>query len=294
VHHRRIVFAMNRLILSLSVFCLLLQFSCKESNPVEVPYPPLPAMTLPWTTENSIVCFGTSLTYGYGAGAKNPFCKQSGPTFGRTSYIHFTTGEILRLTALHEQHVAALYKRAGGCFSCTGDSSYPRFLQEALKIRVYNQGYTAARINTALDVLQDSVLSKKPVLVLLEFGANEFLQNVDPHVADSLLGIVIQELLAGGTKVVLLSFINPDMGKYMATGTWNAQDSVDALAYYTMLKNVAAKYSLPFIDYPLLGIFGHPELMSDQLHPNGEGYRRMAENVFFALIDTFSRNGMLR
>jgi lysophospholipase L1-like esterase len=61
-----------------------------------------------------------------------------------------------------------------------------------------------------------------------------------------------------------------------------------------MLTGLAARYALPFIDYPLRGVFGHPDLMSDRLHPNGMGYKIMAENIFFALIDTFDKNGMLK
>lgn len=288
---------MKKSILTVCIIILLILLSCRHTTaPAQfiAPYPPLPAMTIPWTGENSIVCFGTSLTYGYGAGDKNPFCKTSNPEAKRNSYIHFSTQQILQLTFLHEQRMATLYKNVGGCSSCTGDSSYPRFLQDALKIKVYNQGYTAARINTALDVLQDSVLSKKPVMVLLEFGSNEFLQNVDPHVADSLLGTVIQQILASGPKVVLLSFVNPDMANFMGGGYWTTQDSIEAVAYYTMLTGLAARYSLPFIDYPMKGVFGHPDLMSDKLHPNGMGYKKMAGNIFFALIDTFDKNGMLK
>jgi lysophospholipase L1-like esterase len=209
---------MKKSIVTLCITVLLMQLSCRHTTaPAKfiAPYPPLPAMTIPWTGGNSVVCFGTSLTYGYGAGDKNPFCKTSNPEAKRNSCIHFSTQQILQLTSVHEQRMVGLYKKEGGCSSCTGDSSYPRFLQDALKIKVCNQGYAAARINTALDVLQDSVLSKKPVIVLLEFGSNEFLQNVDPHTADSLLGILIQQILASGPRVVLLSFVNPDMANVM-------------------------------------------------------------------------------
>lgn len=288
---------MNRLVLCSSVLLLLVQISCNhatESIPVEPPYPPLQAMTIPWTDQNSIVCFGTSLTYGFGAGEKTPFCKDKGPTGTRAEYIHYSTEQIIRLTSAHERQMTALHKKDGSCSSCTGDSSYPRFLQELLNIKVYNQGYTAARINTGLDVLQDSVLSKRPVLVLLEFGSNEFLQNVDVQSADSLLRLIVQQILTYGSKIVLLSFVNPDMAQYMDQGNWTTQDSIQAAAYYTMLKGVAGRFTLPLIEYPLKGVFGHPELMSDQLHPNGIGYKKMAENIYYALILTFRNSGMLR
>ncbi|MBI2428302.1 MAG: hypothetical protein HYV29_05810, partial [Ignavibacteriales bacterium] len=103
------------------VFLSLAQFSCEHSSEPsssELIYPPLPAMAIQWNDQNSIVCFGTSLTYGYGAGEKKP----AGPIWigGHPDTSH------------------------------TGDSSYPRFLQEKLKIKVYNEGFVGARINYAL------------------------------------------------------------------------------------------------------------------------------------------------
>jgi lysophospholipase L1-like esterase len=292
---------------------MVIQLSCKqvtENDPVsdpELPYPPLPAITLQWTEQNSIVCFGTSLTYGYGAGEKKPFCKTEEPTIPvlgrsalqpsyskRANYIHFTTDQILNLTKAHEQRLALFYKATGVCSACVGDSSYPRFLQEYLQVKVYNQGYTAARTETGLDVLQDSVLSKNPVLVLLEFGANDFLQKVDVHRADSLLSLLIQRIINAGPKIVLISFIHPDVANYIDRQYWTTEDSILGIAYWNMINDVAKRYSLPLIDNPFKGIGGHPELMSDIVHPNGEGYKKMAENIYYALIETFKNNDMLK
>lgn len=293
---------MKQFILYLILFCLGIQLSCKHATEnrlvpeQESIYPPLPAMSILWTYENSIVCFGTSLTYGYGAGEKKPFCKIETPVpVGKhTQYIHYTTDQILALTKAHEQRIAVFFKATGRCSSCEGDSSYPRFLQEYLKIKVYNQGYTSARIQTGLNVLQDSVLSKKPVLVLLEFCANDFLQEVDVHQADSLVSLLIQRILIAGPKVVLVSFIHPDLVNYVQRQNWTTEDSIRGIAYWNMMNDIANRYSLPLINNPFKGIGGHPEMMSDIVHPNGVGYKKMAENIYYALIETFKTNGMLK
>ena len=224
------------------IFCCLCLYSCHqatENNSPITTYPSLPAMTVPWTNQNSIVCFGTSLTYGYGAGDKKYFIAT--PIWGGSSVNN----------------------------TSVGDSSYPRFLQEALRINVVNQGYVGARTSYGITLLNDSVLSKKPVLVLLEFGANEFLQKVAAHDVDSVLSLLVVDIVQSGTQVVLLSFINPDMTRFMGSEYWTTQDSIRAIEYYNMLSNLSIRYSLPFIDYPLRGVFGYPELMSDNLHPNG-------------------------
>jgi lysophospholipase L1-like esterase len=220
-------------------------------------------MTVPWTSQNSIVCFGTSLTYGYGAGGKG---KPTGPT---------VVGSSMNNTAFV-------------------DSSYPRFLQEELRINVFNQGYVGARASYGITLLNDSVLSKKPVLVFLEFGSNEFLQKVSAHDVDSVLSLLISDITQSGSQIILLSFINPDMTRFMESGYWTTQDSIRAIEYYAMLTNLSIRYSLPFIDYPLRGVFGYSQFMSDQLHPNGAGYKIMEENIFQVLNATFQKNGMLK
>ncbi len=260
---------MKSIIFIIVVVCSTLQFSCDSISDAEssnAPYLPLDAFDVQWNEQNTLVCFGTSLTYGYGAGAKK--FDPSGPI----GIPGGTTPVVIN----------------------TGDSSYPRFLQEKLKIKVINQGYVGARLNYALTLLNDSIISKKPALVLLEYGANDFLWNISAHTSDSLLSVMVAQLQNKGIKVVLLSFINPDMLQYSNNGTWSSEDSILALQYNSMIKNISNRFAVPLIDYPLKGIFGHPELMSDALHPNGIGYQRMEENIYFALIKTFERNGMLK
>jgi len=254
-------------ILFLIIFFAFIQFSCdnlNDANSADIPYPPLPAFDVQWNEQNTLVCFGTSLTYGYGAGQK----------IGGSGPIGRPRGQTPNVTN-------------------TGDSSYPRFLQEQLKITVLNKGYVARTISYALSVLTDSVISKKPALVLVEFGANDFLQNISVNTADSLLSLLVTRIQNNGTKVALLSFINPDMLQY-SNNSWSSEDSLLALEYNSMIKSVASKFAVPLIEYPLRGIFGHPNLMSDKLHPNGAGYKKMQENIYQALIKTFEKNGMVK
>lgn len=246
------------------VVCSLLILSCEQPNDSTSnndDLSPLPAFTVSWNEQNTIVCFGTSLTYGYGAGGK------------RSGGLGFTD--------------------TTGRWLLVGDSSYPRFLNEALRIKVINQGYVGAKVSYALTILNDSVLSKKPALVLLEFGANDYLQRIGSNVTDSLLTKLIQNITQYGSKVVLISFINPEMTKYMSSGGWLPQDSIRALEYYSMLNNLSLRLSVPLVKYPLKDIFGIPSMMSDKLHPNGVGYLKMQQNITYALGKTFKENNMI-
>jgi acyl-CoA thioesterase-1 len=220
----------------------------------------LPAFEASWNSDQPLICFGTSLTYGYGAGAKRfGFPGPAGP--GNTA---------------------------------VGDSSYPNFLKQQLKIPVLNYGTIGAKINYALSVVHDTILAKKPALVLLEYGANDFLQQLPVQRSDSLLNLLVSTIRQHGVPVVLIGFIHPDMISTSAGSKWSAGQKALALEYHSMLKSVAARNSVPLIDDALRDVFGEAGFMSDAVHPNGAGYYRMFEHIYHALYLTFDKNGMLK
>ena len=49
--------------------------------------------------------------------------------------------------------------------------------------------------------------------------------------------------------------------------------------YDKVYKEVAKKYDIPFIPHVLRGILYNPDLMSDEIHPNSQGYRIIAERI---------------
>jgi lysophospholipase L1-like esterase len=254
--------------------------SCSNSStgPVDANQP-LPALSITWTASNSIVCFGTSLTYGYRyynslvirPPAKSPAGNNDTPPPYLKNYLD-------RLSSL----------------SFTVDSSYPSYLAEQLKIRVENQGYVGAKTDRAIQLVNDSVLSKNPAVVLLEFGANDFIQGIVADSAEAHLNQLVTIIQNHGSKVILISFMHPDMVNHITDTSVLAPHKDLALAYYAMLKRVAQRFSIEIVEYPLQGIFGYPAYMSDFIHPNGLGYKKMEENISQALSLTFRANGMYK
>jgi len=209
--------------------------------------------SIEWTGENTIVCMGTSLTFGFGAG-----CKMLPP-------------------------------RA----DCGADSSYPTLLQERLRIPVVNLGVPGA---TTADGLRqvDEVLSHAPVLVIAEFGANDFFRGVPVATVRENIAAMIERLQRRGARVALLGFVHPDMVLNTPEDHFLEARVEEALAYHAMLTGLAAEYGLPIVDHILEGIWWEAELMHDPVHPNGRGYVKMEENIFRGLRDIFAASGMLR
>jgi acyl-CoA thioesterase-1 len=176
---------------------------------------------------------------------------------------------------------------------CQADSAYPALLQQRLRLPVVNLGLPMASSATGRRQLERA-LAHHPALVLLEFGANDLFDGLPAEAARANLVNIIEPLQGRGVRVGLLSFVHPDMIARTPAGHRLEEQAVEGLAYYAMLTGLAAEYRLPIVDYLLEGIWWEPELMHDQIHPNGRGYLRMEENIFRGFQGIFAASGMLR
>jgi acyl-CoA thioesterase I len=228
----------------------------------------LPAIDIPWTNEQSLVCFGTSLTYGF-----------------MWEWYHPPVGPV----SLKSQPLPRISN-----INSIDTTSYPALLARTLTITVYNQGYVGATTEKGLEIVGDSVFTKNPAVVLLEFGADDFLQQTNVQVVEQRLGRLIDTLNLIGSKVILISFLYPEMIRSVPSTYFLASHKDTALAYLNMLRRVADNHNILFVEDAMEGIYWNADLMSDVIHPNKNGYRRMQENISRALVNTFQKNGMLK
>jgi len=259
---------MNMIIKIIKIlFCLSLIILISCGNPTEFESPRverLPAIEINRNSNSSLVCFGTSLTYGYIAPSQPIW------TFTYPQPV------------LDKPVLVPLDKSDG----------YPGYLGKRLKIAVYNKGFIGARIDYALSVVADSVLSLKPALVLLEFPANDFLQNRSVEETEPKLRSLIMILLEAGSSVVLISFVDQYALNHPPQDHPLVNQIELAKSYFNMLAGLAAEFNILFVKDCFTGIFGDEEYMSDSIHPNEAGYRKMADNILTALDNTFKFNHM--
>ncbi len=256
----------SRILLSVIV---VLFASCDEPTSPTQDSEALPAIVVPWTAQQSLVCFGTSLTYGF-----------MWPESGRPTDID--PGRY------YSQMPANQALTLGPAYA------YPALLDSTLKIRVHNVGQVGATTQRALNIVADSVFSRNPALVLLEFGANDFLQHVSDSLVEQRLVRLIDTLQWFGSKVILISFLNPEMIASVPSDHFLADRKEEASVYLQMLRRIATIQGILFVEYAMRGIYWNTNMMSDELHPNQAGYRRMQENISRALVNTFQQNGMLK
>jgi acyl-CoA thioesterase-1 len=195
-------------------------------------------------TETVIVCFGDSLTAGYGAEASQ---------------------------------------------------SYPSLLRRRVTVPVFNAGISGETTADALLRIQRDVLDRDPGLVIVEFGANDLLQGlyngaIDVDGIRSRFRAMLNKLSGGKRKIFLVKFYVHDMIRlYLNDDTMDVYD-----AFERMFASLKEEYSIEIIENIWDGIWGRPELMFDNIHPNAAGYRKMAELYFKAIDPWLKANNLLK
>ena len=181
---------------SLFLFLICMLMSCSRNSQIYI---------------NSIVCFGDSLTQGYGA---------------------------------------------------TDEQTYPYFLQQLTNLSVINKGING---NTSKDGLNriDDILTTQNSIILVEFGANDFFQQVPISETRENIEEIIDKLKATDNIVVLVSIEDKQLKQL-----------------YTMLKSLAKEKKVLFIDGILNEFWNDRTLFSDEVHPNSKGYKLVADKIY--------------
>lgn len=162
----------------------------------------------------------------------------------------------------------------GTAIICFGDSltagagasqghDYPRLLAEALGMPVINAGVGGETTRDALRRLETDVLAKDPRLVIVEFGANDFLQQLPWEETFANLEMIVRRIQERGAMVVLVG----------------VQPGLLGDAARSEYRKVARARRAGFVPNILEGILTNPTLKSDQLHPNDAGYEKIAQRI---------------
>ena len=160
----------------------------------------------------------------------------------------------------HEVIVAFGDSLTEGYGAAEGES-FPDVLAQKIDRPVVNLGLsgdTAARAPLRLE----RVLAEEPYMVLIEFGANDHMRKQSRQTAINAVAQIVDEVQKAGAIAVIVDTGGPGMDEYTK-------------AYKKMAKEKGAL----FVPAILKGIFYTRRLKSDQVHPNAEGYAKIADKV---------------
>ncbi|MDD2737738.1 MAG: arylesterase [Methylomonas lenta] len=110
----------------------------------------------------------------------------------------------------------------------------------------------------------------KPVIVMIELGANDGLRGLSPQEMKSNLREIIQRCRKAGAKVMLLGMkIPPNYGKRY----------IDM--FYNIYPQLSAELDVPLVPFILENVALNPAMMqADGLHPNALGQPLITEKVW--------------
>lgn len=174
----------------------------------------------------NIICFGDSITLGYGAGA----------------------GE-----------------------------DYPSALAKSVNKSVLNMGVDGETSEEALKRLNADVLDREPLLVIIEFGGNDFLRKITKEATMRNIKEMVHKIHKQGAMVAIADI---SAGMFLAD-------------YREELSKIAKETGAIFIPDILNGIITNPSMKSDFLHPNGAGYQLIAQKVLRAIKPYLEKNWSL-
>jgi acyl-CoA thioesterase-1 len=151
--------------------------------------------------------------------------------------------------------------------------SFPAQLERALKargqeVKVVNAGVSGDTAAAGLARL-DWAMPDDASAVIVELGANDALQGLDPAATKATLEKVITELKARGLPILLAGMEAPrNLGK----------DYVEQ--FRALYADLAARYDLILYPFFLDGVaLDDKYLMGDGLHPNAAGVERIVEGI---------------
>lgn len=156
---------------------------------------------------------------------------------------------------------------------CFGDSltegvgaddnqTYPYFLQQKISIPVINEGVRGDTSQDGLNRL-DSLNDVKNSLVIVEFGANDFFRQVPPFLTKQNIEQIVDKLKDKGATVVVVSVEDKQLN-----------------LLYKMLQSVAKDKNILFIDGILNEFWNNRNMFFDDVHPNSQGYKIVAEKIY--------------
>ncbi|HWU44068.1 MAG TPA: GDSL-type esterase/lipase family protein, partial [Bdellovibrio sp.] len=120
------------------------------------------------------------------------------------------------------------------------------------------------------------IFKSKPDVVLLALGANDGLRGLKVEESEKHLGEAIEYAQSQKVRVVLGGlYLPPNYGK----------DYTEK--FKKMYEHLAKKYQITFIPFILDKVAGNPKYnLADGIHPNEEGHKIVAENIFAVLKDS--------
>jgi acyl-CoA thioesterase I len=149
-------------------------------------------------------------------------------------------------------------------YGASSGHDYPSLLREKINLPVINAGVSGNMTRDALERLDRDVLSHNPKIVIITLGANDVLQQIPEEEILANMSKIIERIKERGAMVV-----------------WTeVQMGILGDPYIDDFTALARREHILLIPNILSGIIDKPQFKHDQIHPNDEGYKIMADRIY--------------
>lgn len=152
---------------------------------------------------------------------------------------------------------------------------YPGRLAELTGMKVVNAGISGDTARAAGSRLGPLLAAELPDLVIVELGGNDFLRQTPAPTVKEFLREMIREAQASGAVVALVAV--PRLSLLRAT--------VGALSDSPIYAELAEEEGVLLVPDVFSEILSDSSLRADEIHPNAEGYQRLARGIAAVLVD---------
>jgi len=156
-------------------------------------------------------------------------------------------------------------------------SAYPAYLSKLMSVPVINSGIEGDTSEGALKRIKPDVLDREPLIVVIEFGANDFLTNMPLEETRRNIESIIQQCQEQGAIVALADVSNMNLMP----------------EYGPMFRSLSRTHKTIYIPNLLNGIYDNVNMKSDIFHPNASGYQIIAQRVYRTILPYLNQNAML-
>lgn len=153
------------------------------------------------------------------------------------------------------------------------NENYPLQLAQLSGWKIHNAGIPGDTADAAKSRIEAAIEESKPALVIVEIGGNDFLrQRPESAVKEDIRAILKAVRQSGATPVLV------------AVPKFSVLTPVSRLQDSPIYAELAAEEKVLLIDMVFADILSDSRLKTDPIHPNGAGYRKLADGIAEALI----------
>jgi lysophospholipase L1-like esterase len=163
-------------------------------------------------------------------------------------------------------------------FGAENGQDYPTALAKMINLAVVSAGLNGDTSDQAIKRIETDVLAKDPLLVIVEFGGNDFLGKRPLQETMKNIEEMIKIIQARGAMVAIA-----DISNFVVMGNYGKE-----------FLRLSKQYGAILIPGILNGIITDPQLKSDFIHPNSKGYQLIAHRIYRGIIPYLNQNTILK